>query len=170
MLWLASVWMLRGRQLLAPALSYIALVVLSLARVGGVRVLPVNTTILTAWLCITLVVMVATLLQPEALRRQTRATEFFAGGAAAGLAVGMLGLTATMQVSALYAWMIVGTAAGTALGFLLYTSTPAGRAVRPGSGHFLRLLLAKGFPTAVTFMMIGVALVLWGAMSNVDAI
>ena len=59
--------------------------------------------------------------------------------------------------------MILATVAGICLGFLLYTNTPDGRPVAPRTGHFFKYLLAKGFPTAVTVMQAGVALVLWVA-------
>lgn len=170
LLWLASVWALYGRQLLAPALSYAALVCLSFARVDGIRWLPLNGTILTGWLVMSVIVMVTVILQPETVRLQTRGTTFMLGGGLAGLALGLLAFTTPASITALYAWMVIGTAAGTAAGFLCYASTPEGRPVRPGSGKFLRFLLAKGFPTAITLMQLGVALVLILAMNKVNAL
>ena len=52
LLWGASLWCLYGRQSIAPALSYMALLVLSFITENGYPVLPLNGTILTGWLCI----------------------------------------------------------------------------------------------------------------------
>ena len=87
-------------------------------------------------------------------------------GALVGLAVGLLGFTVSSNISLLYSIMILAVIAGIFLGFLLYTQTPSGRPVGPGSGNFFRYLLAKGFPTAITVMQIGVVLVLIIALNN----
>lgn len=166
LLWIGALFALRGRQILAPALSYAALLVLSFASKNGYPVLPINATILTAWFCMTLVVMFIILLQPEPVRRQTRGTTYMTVGAITGLAVGLLGFTITSSLSLLYAIMILGVIAGIYCGFLLYTKTPEGTPVAPGSGNFFRYLLAKGFPTAITVMQIGVALVLTIAINH----
>lgn len=159
-LWLVSLWLLRGRQIAAPAVSFVALVVLSLARSNGWQVLPINMTMLTGWLCMTLVVMVACYLQAPAVRAQTKGWGYMTIGALAGMTVGLLGSSFSVSVSVLYGIMILATVAGTFLGFLLYTNTPDGRPVAPRSGHFFKYLLAKGFPTTITVMQGGVALVL----------
>lgn len=170
LLWVASVWSLYGRQTLAPALSYLALLSLSFMSENGYPVMPLNGTILTGWLCMTLVVIFTTVLQPEPVRRQTRGMSFIIGGGVTGLALGLLGFSVASSISLRYACMILATAAGIVLGFLLYTNTPTGRPVRPGSGNFFRYLLAKGFPTAITLMMAGVALVLLIALKNVNGL
>ena len=108
----------------------------------------------------TVVVTTATLLQPVAVRKTRRGMGYIIVGALAGMSVGILGYTVASQVSMLYGIMIAATVAGTFLGFLLYTNTPEGRAINVASGNFFRYLLAKGFPTAITVMQIGVALVL----------
>lgn len=159
-LWLGSLWALRGRQILAPALSCAALLVLSFARKDGYQMIPVNSTMLMSWFAMTVVVMIIVMLQPEAVRRQIRGTGYMIIGALTGLAVGLLGFTFTTNLSALYAAMVVGVIAGIFCGFLLYTRTPDGAAVAPGSGNFFKYLLAKGFPTAISVMQAGVALVL----------
>ncbi len=170
LLWIASIWCLYGRQTIAPALSFLALLALSFMSENGYPLLYINATILTGWLCMTLVVIFTTVLQPEPLRRQTRGMSFIIGGGVTGLALGLLGFSISSSISLRYACMILATAAGIALGFLLYTNTPAGRPVRPGSGNFFRYLLAKGFPTAITLMMIGVVLVLLIALNNVNGL
>lgn len=170
LLWAGAVWCLYGRQTIAPALSYLAMFALSFLSENGMKILPLNATILTGWLIMTLVVMFAAALQPEPVRRQTRGMTFFIGGAAVGLALGLLGFSVGSDLSLRYAIMVLATAAGTALGFLLYTNTPDGRPVRPGSGHFFSYLLAKGFPTAITLMQLGVVLVLLIALKNVNGI
>lgn len=171
LLWIGSIWALYGRQVIAPALSYAALLVLSFVTdAAGYRVLPINTTILTGWLCMSLVVMISAALQPEAVRRQTRGMTYIIGGGITGLALGLLGFTFLTDIAALYACMILATVAGIFFGFLLYTNTPDGRPVKPGSGNFFRYLLAKGFPTAITLMQLGVALVLVIALYNVNGL
>lgn len=163
LLWGASLWCLYGRQSIAPALSYMALLVLSFITENGYPVLPLNGTILTGWLCMTLVVTFTSILQPEPVRRQTRGMSFMITGGITGLAVGLLGFSISSSITLRYAYMILATIAGIAFGFLLYTNTP-------GSGNFFRYLLAKGFPTAITLMMLGVALVLLIAVKNVNGL
>ena len=66
-------WFIYVNQLLAPAISYMGLLALSLAdNKLGQPYLPINNTILISWLCMTLVVMVATIMQPGPVRQQTR--------------------------------------------------------------------------------------------------
>lgn len=170
LLWVASVWCLYGRQTLSPALSYVALLCLSFISENGYPLFPLNTTIMTGWLCMTLVVTFTSILQPEPMRRQTRGMTFIIGGGVTGLSLGLLGFSVTSSISLRYACMILATVAGIVFGFLLYTSTPAGKPVRPGSGNFFRYLLAKGFPTAISLMMAGVALVLLIALKNVNGL
>lgn len=166
LLWIGSLFALRGRQILAPVLSYGALSVLSFATKNGYQILPINGAMLTAWFCMTLVVTFIVLLQPEPVRRQTRGTTYMTAGALTGLSVGLLGFTFSSKTSLLYAIMIIGVIAGIFCGFLLYTKTPEREPVNPASGNFFRYLLAKGFPTAITVMQIGVALVLTIAINN----
>lgn len=170
LLWIASVWCLYGRQTLAPALSYLALLSLSFISENGYSLLQINTTILMGWLCMTLAVIFTTVLQPEPVRRQTRGMTFIIGGGVTGLALGLLGFSISSSISLRYACMILAIVAGIVFGFLLYTNTPSGRPVRPGSGNFFRYLLAKGFPTAITLMMVGVVLVLLIALNNVNGL
>ena len=157
----AAIVALPVKMIAAPACSYIGLVTLSFAKSPeGYPLLPLNGTILTGWLCMTVVVLVATLLQPTAVRDSKRGVGYLTAGAIVGMTVGLLGFSVATAVSMLYGIMVVATAAGTFLGFLLYTNTPAGRPLGIASGNFFRYLLAKGFPTAITVMQIGVALVL----------
>ncbi|MBD5387381.1 hypothetical protein HDR70_05800 [bacterium] len=165
-LWLLSLWLLRGRQVAAPAASFLALFVLSLAKKNGWQLLPINLTMLTGWLCMTLVVMFACYLQPAPVRAQTKGWGYITGGAITGMMLGLLGSTFNISISMLYGIMILATVAGIFIGFLIYTNTPDGRAVAPRSGYFFKYLLAKGFPTAVTVMQAGVALVLLVAIQK----
>lgn len=167
LLFAAALALLPKRLILAPTCAFVALTVLSFANTSkGYPLLPINNTILVGWLCMTIVVMTATLLQPLTLRRSSRGMGYIITGSVAGMAIGLLGTTFASQVSLLYGIMIVATVAGTFFGFLLYTNTPEGRPVAPGTGHFFKYLLAKGFPTAITVMQIGVVLVLLIAMYN----
>lgn len=170
LLLIGAIFCLYGRQAIAPALSYLSLLSLSFISENGYQVLPLNNTILMGWLCMTVVVMFTVILQPEPVRRQTRGMTYFIVGGLAGLAIGLLGFSFCSSISLRYSCMALGVLAGVFLGFLLYSRTPEGRAVRPGSGNFFRYLLAKGFPTALTLIMPGVALVLLVALKNVNGI
>lgn len=168
--WIISFVCLYGRQTIAPAFSYLAMLMLSFAKENGYPIIPLNTTILIGWLAMTMVVMLSAMLQPEEIRRQTRGMTYLIGGALVGMVLGLLGFSIGDDLNLRYGLMIIATALGIALGFLLYTNTPDGRPVKPGSGHFFRYLLAKGFPTAITVMQLGVVLVLLIALKNVNAL
>ena len=161
LLWMGSLWLLISpRQMLAPAASFLALFLLSLARQDSIQLLPINYVILIGWLVMTLVVMTATMLQAPALQAQTRGTPYITVGGVVGMVVGLLGFTVTANESLLYSIMILATATGTFLGFLMFTNTPKGTDVGISSGRFFKYLLAKGFPAAITIMMMGVAALL----------
>lgn len=158
--WVASLVMIPSRPLYAPAFSYLGLLGLSFCETNGVPWVPINNNMLISWLCITVVVMLATMLQPMEIRRQTRGMAYMIGGAIVGLALGLLGFTVSAKIGMLYGIMIVAVAVGIFFGFLLYSNTPDGRGVSVSSGNFFRYLMAKGFPTAVTVMQIGLVFVL----------
>lgn len=158
---MAAIVLLPMRILIAPACAFLGMFFLSFARsANGYPLVPVNGTILIGWLCMTVVVIIATLLQPLPVRNTSRGMGYMTVGALVGMAVGLLGFTVSYQINMLYGLMIVATVVGTFLGFLLYTNTPDGRAVGIRTGNFFHYLLAKGFPTAITVMQIGVVLVI----------
>ena len=159
-LWVTAIWSLATRPLLAPALSYLGLLAISFCQTDGIDWLPINGTMLISWLSITLVVMIATVLQPARIMSQSRGMAYIIGGGIVGLTIGLLGFTVTTDLSALNGIMIVATLVGIFFGFLLYSRTPDGSKVGVLSGNFFRYLLAKGFPTAITLMMIGLVFVL----------
>ncbi len=168
MLFIVAFALVSRRILLSPAAAYLALLTLSFAKDGnGYPLVPINSTILFGWLCMTLVVMVATILQPAPLRLTGKGTGYILVGALAGMAVGLLAFSFTTTVSMLYSIMIAATVAGCFFGFLLYTNTPEGRPVSIGSGHFFKYLLAKGFPIAITVMQAGVAAVILIAVNRI---
>lgn len=160
LLWVLSLICLYGRQTIAPVLSYVALVALSFMSENGLPLLQINGTMLIGWLCMTLIVTFSSILQPEPVRRQTRGMAYIIGGALTGLAAGLLGFTFCSTPAMLNACMVLGVVAGIFLGFLLYSRTPDGSPLGVGSRRFFSYLLAKGFPAAITVMMLGVALVL----------
>lgn len=162
----AALALLPLRLLVAPAFSFIGLMLLSLSGSDGFPILPINTTIITGWLAMTLVVMLATLLQPLPVRTQRRGMGYIETGAVAGMCVGLLGFTFSSSLALLYGIMIISTVAGIFFGFLLYTNTPDGKPVGLQSGNFFRYLLAKGFPTAITVMQLGIVLVLLLAVNH----
>lgn len=165
--WAASIWCLFGRQTIAPALSFIALIILSFTSWFSPLI---NNTMIIGWLAMTVVVMFAAYMQPEPVRRQIKGMPFMIVGGIVGLALGLLGFTISSSINLRYSLMIIAVAAGIFLGFLLYSNTPDGRPVRPGSGNFFRYLLAKGFPTAITLMQLGVALILLMVIKNVNGL
>jgi hypothetical protein len=87
-------------------------------------------------------------------------------GAIVGMAVGLVAFTSTSLPSLLNGFMILGVVAGTFIGYLMFTKTPQGRQVNIRSGYFYKYLLAKGFPTAITIMQIGISLVIIVAINN----
>ncbi|MDE6010618.1 MAG: hypothetical protein K2F87_04120 [Muribaculaceae bacterium] len=157
LLWVGAFAAFPRKILLAPALSYCALLVLSFARKNGYPILPVSSGMSLSWLCITLVVMLIIVLQNPAMRAQSRGTGYMLLGAVAGMAVGLMGYTFSASLNLLYAIMLICTAIGTALGLLLFSNTPDGRLIAPGSGHFWKYLLAKGFPALITVAQLGIA-------------
>ena len=175
LLWLLAIASLFKRPILGPLLSYLGLWLLSFARRPGVGgdmtypVLPINNTILLVWACMTVVVLIATILQPDTIKSQTRGTGYMTVGALAGLAVGLMAFSFSASLSLLYASMVLGVIAGVFFGFLLFTNTPDGGAVNLRSGRFFTYLLAKGFPIAITVMLPGVVCVLALAMTTLIA-
>lgn len=166
LLWAASVWSMWGKQLLAPALSYLGMLCLSMAQTNGVPLIPINSHMLIWWLCFTVVTMLSTLLSPESIRQQRRGTIQMTVGAFAGMTVGLIGTTMEVNPAAAYAMMIIGTAVGVFFGYMVFTRSAAGRAVNFSSGNFLHYFLAKAFPIAVSVMMIGMVFVLLIALHS----
>lgn len=166
LLWAASILALGRKPVLGPALSFLGLLALSQARIPtgipdlSYPAVPLNATILMVWACMTLVVMLTTMLQPEPVKAQNRGWAYMTVGAIAGLAVGLLASTLSAAPSVLYAGMVTGIIAGVFFGFLIFSRTPRGEGVALRSGRFFSYLLAKGFPIAITIMMPGVACVL----------
>lgn len=112
LLWLAALAALLRRQIAAPALGYLGLLCLSFAKDGNLPLLPISPSILWGWLAMTAVVTMAVLLQPSAVRDGTEGTGYMTGGALTGLAVGLLGFSATPDLGMLYGIMVVAVAAG----------------------------------------------------------
>lgn len=161
LLFIAALLLVWPRIILSPLCSYLGLLALSFAtNKYGYPLLPINSTILYSWLYITIVVMVATVMQAPPLRHTTKGVGYMLVGSIAGMAVGLLGFTFATTLSMVYAIMIVATAAGCFFGYLLYTNTPDGLPVASGSGHFGKYFLAKAFPIAITVMQLGVVAVL----------
>lgn len=167
-LWLLGFVSLFKRPLLGPILSYGGLWVLSMATRDGLQLLPINGTMLIGWLAITLVVSAATALQPAGVRQQTRGTGYMLGGALTGMILSLCSNYVTSDPSLFNGIMIICTVIGTFFGYFLFTRTPEGTAVRPGSGHFFSYLLAKGFPVGVSVMTGGLPAVLLVLKSGVN--
>ena len=144
LLWIGAFAAFPRRIILGPPLSCCALILLSLARRNGYPLVPLSSGMTLSWISITLVVMIIIILQNPAIRMQSRGTGYMLIGALAGMAVGLLGYT--------------------------FSNTPDGRAIAPGSGHFLRYLLAKGFPALVTVGQLGIAAVILIAANGIATI
>lgn len=168
--WAGAIFCLPFRPLFAPALSYVGLLLISFCETGGVSWLPLSNNMLISWLCITVVAMFAIMLQSQAVRSQTRGMAYIIGGSLVGLAIGLLGFTFTLDITALYGIMMVGVIAGIFFGFLLFSNTPKGSAVSLRSGNFFTYLLAKGVPTAITIMQIGLIFVILILKANYSSI
>lgn len=161
LLWIGAFVAFPKKIQLSPSLSYCALLLLSFAKSSdGTPILPLTFGMNMSWLTITLIVMMIIVLQNPALRVQSRGTLYILFGALAGMSVGLIGYTFSSSLNLLYGTMIVATAAGTALGLLVFTNTPDGRNIAPGTGNFLKYLLAKGFPALVTVAQLGVAAII----------
>lgn len=161
LLWIASIAALPKRVILAPALSFCALLLISFARnAEGYPVIPLSQGMIISWLATTLIVMLVVILQDPGVRQQSRGVGYMILGGLAGMAVGLLAFSFTATLQLLFACMLLGSVIGIFLGLLIFVNTPDGRAIAPGSGHFFTYLLAKGFPTLVTVAQIGVAAVI----------
>ena len=168
-LYAASLALLGFRLVASPLCAFLGLLILSFGHdSSGYPILPISSSTIFGWLCVTILVTVATLLQPRPVRDTRRGIWYITAGSIVGLAIGLLGFTITAYAGALYAIMIIAVAAGTFFGYLVYASTPAGKGIGIGSGRFFSYFLAKGFPVAVTIMQIGVVLVLIIAVNSVE--
>lgn len=156
--------MLFIRDMLAPVSGFLGLLFMWLS-----NALPLNSTIIIMWLCISVLVTCVPMLQTQTLRRVKAGIAYMTAGAFTGMAVGLLGVTFASTVSMLYDVMIVATAAGTFFGFMLFTNTPAGKGYSFSTGRFFSYLLAKGFPIAITVMETGIVLTLLTYKSQLAA-
>lgn len=166
LIWVAAIVALWWRPVVSPVLSFLALLCLSLAKTGAQTVggpfplVPVNSNVMMSWLCMTVVVTGATVMQPAARLAGKQGMAYLLAGAVAGLAVGLLAVSFSSELSVLYGCMVIAVAAGTFFGWILFANTPAGKNDRVESSRFFQNLLAKGFPVAITVMQIGVPLVI----------
>lgn len=161
LLWAVSILLIFKRQILAPVAAYSGLLTIGLS-----ETLPINNAMLIGWLCMTLVVTAATAMQPDAVRQQTRGLGYITVGALTGMSIGLLAFSSVPEIAMRYGIMIIACIAGIFFGFFLFTTTPAGKSVGIRSGNFFTYLLAKGFPTAITIIQIGIAIVLFLAINN----
>ena len=151
------------RLVASPACAFLGLLVISMGHTDeGFPLLPIGNGMLLGWLFMTLLVMIVTLCQPSPLRNTRRGMGYYLVSAICGVAVGMLGFTFITSIGGRYVFMIVTVAVSIFIGALMYSNTPAGRPVGIASGHFFKYFLAKGFPTAISFMQLGTVVVLSG--------
>ena len=151
----ASVALIFIREMVAPVAAFLGLLFMWLS-----NMLPLNSTIIIMWLCMTVLVVCVPMLQEQTMRNRTDGLGYMTAGGFTGMAIGLLGITFATSPSMLYGTMIVATVAGIFFGFMLYTNTPKGKSNNIAFRHSFSYLLAKGFPLAVTVMQIGVILVL----------
>ena len=151
-----SVLLLFRREMLGPVAAFLAF--------GPVYLsgqLPMNVNMLVTWLCLTLVVTGVSALQPMAVMSQTRGMGYMSLGALAGMIVGMMAYSLSHSLGFVYSMMCLGVLAGVFLGYLLFTRTPKGMELSMSRSRFFSYLLAKGFPVAVSAMMLGVVAILY---------
>lgn len=155
MLYAAGGLLLLKRELLGPIASFLAL-----TAVYGSSTLLIPVNMLLTWLCITLVISAVSAMQPPEVMSQHRGMGYMCLGALGGMALGLTGYSFGATGNAVYALMVLGTLLGTAIGYVLFTRTPAGQALRQSRSRFVSYLLAKGFPVAIAVMQLGVVLTL----------
>lgn len=161
LLWVAAFAALPGRIMLGPALSFCALLTLSFAKNSdGYSILNLSRASMISWLALTLVMMFIIILQNPAIRQQSRGVGYMIMGGLAGMAVGLLAFSFAPGLQFLYACSLIGAAIGIYLSMLIFSKTPDGRAIAPGTGNFFRYLLAKGFPTLITIGQLALAAVI----------
>lgn len=160
LLWIAAFLALPKRILVAPALSYCALIVLSFAKYQDYPAIPLPNNMLISWLCITLVVMLIILLQNPALRQQSRGVGYMTIGGIVGMTIGLMAFAISSQLNLLYAIMMLATAAGIFLGLLTFSRTPDGSEIAIPTGRFFKYLIAKGFPILITIAQLGIPIVI----------
>ena len=112
-----------------------------------------SASLMTAWGIAVIILLLIDYMQPPAISKATNGTMFFTIGAMAGTAVGLNFMS--------QAGIVICVAAGVVFGGLAYSRSVSGRALRFPSVRFFQYLCAKGFPIAVTFSIIGVAVLLW---------
>lgn len=135
-----------------------------LASYGGLWLLQwggmidVPTVTLSFWgVMVVLVVMTNSMLSPT-LVKATQGLPHILVTSAAGMLLGMtLGY---------YASMVVGAVVGAAAGAVFFARTPKGKGLQFPSQRFLQYLCAKGFPTVVSVVLTGIAIMVAIAAYN----
>lgn len=165
-LWLTAIAALWVRPVVSPVLSFLGLLCVSLAKTGANTIggpfalIPMNSSVLMSWLCMTVVVVGATVMQSQERLKSDGSMPYLVSGAIVGLAVGLLGFSFSSHMSVLYACMVIAVVAGTFFGWISFSNTPRGRMNYSEGSRGIQNLLAKGFPVAITVMQIGVPLVI----------
>lgn len=162
LLYAASAVLLYRKEVLGPAAALLGLCAVfwyhSLEAYGGV---PMADSTLITWFIMTLIVTIASAMQPPALMAQRRGMTHMILGGVCGLAAGLLCFAITLDLSAINMIMKFTIAAGVFAGYYLFTKTPDGARLQDTRSRFFSYLLAKGFPVAIAIMMLGVPLAHW---------
>ena len=103
---------------------------------------------LSYWGILTMIVIVITSMQPEALVKSTRGLRHITIGAVGGMFAG---------TTIGYSPMIIGSAVGALLGLVAYSRTKDGDALRPLT-PFFKYFMAKGLPAIITVALLGIIL------------
>lgn len=160
LLWIAAFIALPKRILVAPALSFCAMLVLSFAKRDSYPLIPLPNNMIISWLSITLVMMLIIMLQNPALRQQSRGVGYMTIGGIVGMTIGLMAFSLSSQLNLLYAIMILATAVGIFLGLLTFSRTPDGSEIAIPTGRFFKYLMAKGFPILITIAQLGIPIVI----------
>lgn len=119
---------------------------LGLGALNRCDMVAVSDHVLLFWAVVTIIVLVIARMRDGQSGYPPLCRQFIAGGALAGMAVGMLGG---------YVALVAGTAAGALLGAVAWSRTPSGAAHPRGAG---RAIVEVGLPAVVVMVMTGIAI------------
>lgn len=140
----AAIWFMLRRQRFSPAAAWIALALLFLTSAK----VPTLSTI-GFWAAAAAIATVINFMLPKSVSESLTGQGYIAGGALAGMFVGMI-----MSQSA----MIVGAIAGAFLGAFVFSRTPAGKAILQPFSKFANYVCAKGMSAIITACIIGITI------------
>ena len=125
---------------------------------GGLMEVPTVT--LSYWGVMVVIVVTVNSMQTPALVKATQGLPQMVLTSVAGMLLGMM--------MGYYASMVIGAVAGVVAGGVFFARTPKGSALGFPSKRFLQYLCAKGFPTAISVSLTGIAIMVAVAAYNMS--